>query len=244
MLEQPISQSGVPIIPQKKPLRKQRAPHNPFEGLRLWSALTHGLGVLAGLVGGGLLIARGLEHGLTWRIIPLLVYVCTMVGLYTASTLYHSVRTSIKGRIALRQYDHCSIYFLIAGTYTPLCFLGLPPSDGAAMGFLIWVLAVGGTLLTLLWKDAPRWLRTGIYLVMGWLSAFLIPAFLTHLPPEGTTWLLVGGIFYTIGGLLYALKWPGRNNPRFGCHEIFHVFILLGSVAHFVMIYGFIAPLS
>ena len=92
-------------------------------------------------------------------------------------------------------------------------------------------------LLSLLWITAPRWLSAGVYLCMGWLVVFALNPLASALPLEGMLWLVAGGVFYSVGGVLYALKWPGRNHPRFGCHEIFHVFILLGSVCHYINMY-------
>ena len=157
-----------------------------------------------------------------------------MIGLYTASTLYHCLNTSVAGRIALRKYDHISIYFLIAGSYTPICLLMLSHDGGIPMLLAVWAVA-------LVWIDAPRWITSGVYLFMGWMALFMLPSLLRNMPPLGLFWLVLGGALYTVGGVLYAVKWPGRNNPRFGCHEIFHVFILLGSAAHFFLMYQVVA---
>jgi len=170
-----------------------------------------------------------------------LIYGLSMTGLYTASTLYHCVNTSVAGRIALRKYDHCSIYLLIAGSYTPLCLTVLRDSGGVPLLAAVWTMGVLGVALTLVKLSIPRWLTSVIYLFMGWLAIFAIVPIYRALPAAGFGWLLAGGLLYTVGGVLYAAKWPGRNNPRFGCHEIFHVFILLGSIAHFVMMYRVIA---
>lgn len=173
------------------------------------------------------------------------IYGLTMTGLYTASTLYHSLNTSVGGRVALRKYDHASIYALIAGSYTPICLIPLRTYGawGWTLIALIWTLAAAGIILAVVWISAPRWLTAGLYLAMGWIALFAVYPLLQVLPRAGFLWLLAGGILYTVGGVLYAVKWPGRNNPRFGCHEIFHVFILLGSVCHFFLMYQIIAYL-
>ena len=162
-----------------------------------------------------------------------LLYGASMVGLYAASTLYHCLNTGVKGRIALRKYDHISIYFLIAGSYTPICLIVLPQEGGLVMLAAVWGVALAGTVMALLWINAPRWITSGIYIFMGWMAVFMLPALVRTMPQAGMFWLILGGVLYTVGGVLYAVKWPGRSNPRFGCHEIFHVFILLGSIAHF-----------
>ncbi len=166
-----------------------------------------------------------------------------MIGLYTASTLYHCLNTSVAGRIALRKYDHCSIYLLIAGSYTPICLTVLRDTGGIALLGAVWGLAAAGVVLTIAKLSIPRWLTSAIYLFMGWLALFAIVPIYRVMPAAGFFWLLAGGLLYTVGGVLYAVKWPGRNNPRFGCHEIFHVFILLGSIAHFILMYQVIALL-
>ena len=103
------------------------------------------------------------------------------------------------------------------------------------------LLAAAGLVLALCWITAPRWLTAGIYIFMGWLAVVALVPLLRLLPPAGFFWVLGGGILYTVGGVLYAVKWPGRDNPRFGCHEIFHLFILMGSVFHFMLMYRVVA---
>lgn len=219
---------------------------DPYDGLRPWSAITHGAGAVLALVGTVLLLVHCALLGADgWHTISFLIYGLSMVGLYTASTLYHCLDTSVKGRIALRKYDHTSIYFLIAGTYTPVCLVVLRQDGAWGWGLfgVIWSLALAGTVLTLVWISSPRWLTSGIYIGMGWLALVALVPLLRLLPGEGFFWLLAGGILYTVGGVLYAIKWPLRDSPRFGCHEIFHVFILLGSVCHFLLMYQVVALL-
>lgn len=222
--------------PRKKKLRGEQG-RNPYDGLRPWSAITHGVGVVLGILGAVLLILRAVALGGSLRIAVCAIYGASMIGLYTASTLYHCVNTSVRGRMNLRRYDHASIYLLIAGSYTPICLLGLKGTLGWTLFGVIWALAAAGIVLSVVWIMAPRWLTAGIYLFMGWMAVFAIYPLSRTLPAQGMALLLAGGLLYTAGGVLYALKWPGRNNPRFGCHEIFHVFILLGSAVHFFLMY-------
>ena len=171
------------------------------------------------------------------------IYGASMICLYLASTLYHCVNASVKGRLALRKFDHASIYFLIAGTYTPVCLTALRGPWGWSIFGVVWGLTIAGLVMTFAWIDCPRQLTAGIYLAMGWLSAIAIWPLWNAMGWRGMFWLALGGVLYTIGGLSYALKWPGRDNPRFGCHEIFHVFIVLGSIAHFMLVYRVLLPL-
>lgn len=204
---------------------------DPFDALRPWSAITHGAGAVLALLGAILLLLRA--HTLP-QLISFAVYGASMVTLYTSSALYHCLRTCVAWRRRLRKLDHCSICLLIAGSYTPICILALKDSCGPALLAGVWSFALAGILLSLLWITAPRWLSAGVYLCMGWLVVFALKPLCTALPAQGMFWLVAGGVLYSVGGVLYALKWPGRNNPRFGCHEIFHVFILLGSVCHYI----------
>lgn len=215
--------------------RRRTEVRDPYDGLRPWSAITHGAGAVLAALGTAALLIQSALLG-KWLLFGLFaVYGLSMICLYTASTLYHCLNTSVPGRLALRKYDHCSIYLLIAGSYTPLCLTVLRNAGGIPLVIAVWTLALAGTALTIAKLSIPRWLTSAIYLFMGWLAIFAIVPIYRALPPAGFFWLLTGGLLYTVGGVLYAVKWPGRDNPRFGCHEIFHLFILLGSVAHFVM---------
>ena len=222
------------------PARPRREVRDPYDGLRPWAAITHGIGAVLALAGTAALAARCAGEGKWLSLALFLIYGLSMVCLYTASTLYHCLNVSVAGRIALRKYDHCSIYLLIAGSYTPICLTALAQRGGPGLLALVWGFGLLGIALTIVKLSIPRWLTSVIYLVMGWLALLAIVPIYQTLPLAGFLWLLAGGLLYTVGGVLYAVKWPGRHNPRFGCHEIFHVFILLGSIAHFVMMFCFI----
>ena len=217
---------------------------NPYDGLRPWSAITHGVGAALAVIGTVvLLVGTALGGGNAWKLVSFAIYGLSMTGLYTASTLYHCINTTVQGRIALRKFDHASIYFLIAGSYTPVCLIALRGGWGWSIFGVIWGLAIAGLFMSLFWINCPRALTSVIYIAMGWVGIVALYPMWLIMGPRGLVWLLTGGVLYTIGGVLYALKWPGRNNPRFGCHEVFHVFIVLGSVAHFVMYHRVLMPL-
>lgn len=210
---------------------------NPYDGLRPWSAITHGAGIVLALIGTVFLLMKTIPaHGVGMNI-GYGFFCFTMVLLYTASTLYHSVNTSVRGRIALRKFDHIAVNFLIAGTYIPLCITILSGTLGTVLLSIIWGLAIVAGLISFFWINPPRWVTAGIYLGLGWVSVISIPFIYQNAGMTPLYWMIGGGVFYTIGGVLYAIKWPGRNNPRFGCHEIFHCFIVLGTIVHFFMIY-------
>jgi hemolysin III len=166
-----------------------------------------------------------------------------MIGLYTASTLYHSVRTSERGRIALRKYDHASIYFLIAGTYTPICLVPLRGVWGWSIFSVIWILALGGLALSVRWIMAPRAL-TAVSTCL-WLAGphdDLSPC--AVLPAEGfLLFSFLGGVLYTVGGVSYALKWPGRRNTSASAATRFFMSHPAWHIAHFLLMYRLIAYL-
>ena len=219
--------------------RRREQGRDPYDGLRPWSAITHAVGAVLAVAGTVLLLVRCALWSLTpWHAVSFAIYGASMIGLYTASTLYHCINTSVAGRLALRKYDHCSIALLIAGSYTPICLTALREQGGWGWSIfgVIWAMTLASCALSLLWIDAPRWLTSGVYLVMGWVAVFALYPLSRTLPAAGMLWLVLGGVLYTIGGVLYAVKWPGKNNPHFGCHEVFHLFMLAGSVCHFIML--------
>ena len=243
-MEHAVTPNPYDINPFSRPTRRPREKgRNPYDGLRLWSAITHGTGAVLALVGTVLLLIRtALADGDPWKLVSFSIYGASMVCLYTASTLYHCVNTSVRGRVNLRKFDHTSIYLLIAGTYTPVCLTALRGPWGWALFGVIWALAAAGVALSMAWINCSRSVTSTIYIAMGWLALVAIFPIWNTVGAAGLFWLLLGGVLYTIGGVLYALKWPGRDNPRFGCHEIFHLFILLGSVAHYAMIWRVLLP--
>ena len=236
-MEQAIYQNSYHGIPRRRERHMERG-RDPYDGLRPWSAITHGVGAALAVIGtAALLLGTALAGGDVWKLVSFAIYGLSMIGLYTASTLYHCINTTVQGRVALRKFDHASIYFLIAGSYTPVCLIALRGPWGWSLFGVIWALAVAGLIMSLTWINCPRVLTSSIYIAMGWLAAVALYPLWQVLGLRGVAWLLAGGVLYTVGGVLYALKWPGRDNPRFGCHEVFHVFIVLGSVAHFLLFY-------
>ncbi len=245
-MEYAVNSAHFAAEPEPERLRRPRPQEkgrDPYDGLRPWSAITHGIGACLALFAAVLLLSKAAWTGAdAWKVVSFAIYGASMVLLYTASTLYHSVNTTVRGRVRLRKFDHTSIYFLIAGTYTPICLTVLRGPWGWPLFGVVWALAIAGIFMSLFWINCPRALTSAIYIAMGWLAVIAVWPLWCTVGAKGLFWLLLGGVLYTVGGVFYALKWPGRDNPRFGCHEIFHVFIVLGSVAHFLMIYRVILP--
>jgi len=212
-------------------LKKLREPVN---------GLTHlGAAVAAGI---GLIILLVIGWGNIGKTISLTVYGISLILLFAASAIYHMVRARPSILNNLRKLDHSAIYILIAGTYTPFCFNLFTGFWQWGMLILIWGLAMIGVAVKLLWMDAPRWLYTGVYIAMGWLALLGSKELLATLPAGAIAWLLIGGITFTVGAIIYATKSFNFFPGKFGFHEVWHIFVILGALAHFIGILVYIAP--
>lgn len=204
------------------------------------SGLTHLVGAL--LSGAGLVALLVVSHGQGFRRgAALAVFGIALVLLFGASAAYHLLPLSPTGTLALRRADHIMIYVLIAGTYTPLCLIPLWGPWGWSLLGAIWALAVAGIVMATLWLNAPRWLTTALYVIMGWLVAIAVVPLLSTVPIRGLEWLLAGGLFYTVGAVIYATRRPDPVPGVFGFHEIWHLFVLAGGLSHFWAVYRYIA---
>ena len=204
------------------------------------SGLTHLFGAILSILGLMLLIQYSVIVSKNNNIPTLIIFGISLILLYTASTIYHLVTVSEKAIKVLRRIDHSMIYILIAGTYTPICLIALKGTLGSGLCTAIWLLALTGILLKIFWFNAPRWLYTFFYVFMGWLAIFAIYPLSKALSFNGVLWLIAGGVSYTVGAVIYATKWPKITSKLFGFHEIFHIFVLLGSFCHFWMMFKYV----
>ncbi len=206
------------------------------------SAITHFIGmVLAALATTPLLIKSALSGGNT--LFALSIFCLSMVLLYGASTTYHSVSLTGNALKIFQKIDHMMIFVLIAGSYTPVCLIVLGGKLGYTMLAIIWGIAFVGMLLKACWITFPKWFSSIIYIAMGWVCVAVFGRLWSSLPHGAFGWLLAGGIIYTIGGIIYAIK-PKYFNDRhkfFGLHEIFHLFVMGGSFCHFIFMYFYVA---
>jgi hemolysin III len=203
------------------------------------SGLTH--------LGGAILAAVGLIFLLIagWstpaKIISLLVYGLSLVGMFSASATYHMVKAKDRVIEILRKIDHSAIYLLIAGTYTPFCVNAFTGFWQWGLLAIIWSLALIGIGVKIFIIKAPRWLTAGVYLLMGWLVLAAIGEMLNRLPAGALIWMAIGGVTYTLGAVVYITKklnfWPGV----FGFHEVWHIFVLLAALAHYIAVMGYVA---
>lgn len=193
------------------------------------SAVTHGLGAIAALAGGSVLITLAAIHGDGWQLATAIVFSATLVLLYVASTLFHAIaHPGAKAR--LQVLDHCAIYLLIAGTYTPFTLINLRGPWGWGLFAAVWTIAAAGVIFKMFFTGRFSLLSTVLYLAMGWLIIVAIRPLLRSVDTWSLYWLLAGGLFYTLGTYFYQ-----RDNQRY-FHAIWHLFVLAGSTCHFVAV--------
>lgn len=207
------------------------------------SAITHFIAMILAIFSAIPLVIKAVSEGANAiHIVSFLIFVISMVLLYAASTLHHSLNLSEKANTLFRKIDHMMIFVLIAGTYTPVCLIVLEPSTGIPLLALVWGIAIGGIIINALWITCPKWFSSLLYIAMGWTCVLAFTQIISNLPKAAFAWLLSGGIVYTIGGIIYALKLPIFNSKHknFGSHEIFHLFVMAGSLCHFILMYSFL----
>jgi hemolysin III len=209
-----------------------REPINGFTHLA--GAVLSFIGLLA------LVIKTTLNSPSTLSLTAVIIFGLSMILLYAASATYHLVVSSDKVISFLRRLDHAMIFVLIAGSYTPFCLIALNGATGWILFGIIFMAAVAGVCFKLIWFNCPRWISTIIYVAMGWISIFLIVPLYKALSLQGIALLIGGGIFYTIGALIYATKPEFLKSKYLGFHEIFHVFIMLGTLTHFFCVFKYV----
>jgi hemolysin III len=206
---------------------------HPHEELA--NALTHGLGALAALAGSAVMVALVARHGDGWRLTGAIVFGLSLVALYVASTWYHAIQDPL-AKARLKVFDHCAIYLLIAGTYTPFTLVGLRGPWGWGLFIAIWTLALAGVVFKLFYTGRFKLLSTSIYVAMGWLVIVAIRPLLAALDAWTLGWLLAGGLSYTLGTVFYH-----RPALRYS-HAIWHLFVVAGSVCHFTAVIAHVLP--
>lgn len=207
------------------------------------SAITHFIAMMAALAAAAPLLLKAAHESGARSVTALAIFIVSMIGLYAASTTYHTLDISPKLNQLLRKIDHMMIFILIAGTYTPVCLIVLGDRTGWMLLGLVWAIAAAGIVINACWITCPKWFSSLVYIAMGWICVLAFTKIISSLPKAGFLWLLAGGIIYTLGGIIYALKLPIFNSRHrcFGSHEIFHLFVMGGSLCHYVMMYQFVA---
>ncbi len=203
------------------------------------SAITH-LGA-ASISFIGLIILIVLGWGDTQKMITFSIYGISLILMFTASGTYHMVIARDSIILNLRKLDHSAIYLLIAGTYTPICIYFFSGFWQYGMLILIWSLAFIGIAVKLFVINAPRWITAGVYLIMGWLAIMGVQEILNTMPTASIIWLVLGGLFYSVGAIIYITKFMDLLPGTFGFHEVWHIFVILGAFSHYFVILKFIA---
>ena len=201
------------------------------------SAITHFIGMLMAIFAAVPLLIKAAHEPSRIYIISLTIYAASLILLYAASTTYHTFDISAKVNTVLKKIDHMMISVLIAGSYTPVCLIVLKGKTGIILLSIVWAIAVAGILIKAFWVYCPKWVSSVLYIGMGWVCILAFPQLWNSLSMAQFGWLLAGGIIYTIGGVIYALKLSLFNDrhPYFGSHEIFHLFVMGGSFCHVVV---------
>lgn len=221
--------------------------HKPSGKFRIkdpGSAITHLIGMVMAAIASVPLLIKAAHQPDSVYIIAMSVYAASLILLYAASTTYHTFDISERVNKLLKKIDHMMISILIAGSYTPVCLIALKGRLGIILLSIVWGIAIAGILIKAFWIFCPKWVSSVLYIGMGWTCVLAFTQLLSNLAPAAFGWLLAGGIIYTIGGVIYALKLPLFNSrhQNFGSHEIFHLFVMAGSACHFIVMYGYLLP--
>jgi hemolysin III len=199
------------------------------------------VGAVLSIVGLVVLLVATAKNGDVRHIVAVSIFGASLVMMYVVSALYHASTLSERGMGHFQRIDHVMIYVLIAGSYTPICLIVLGGRLGMALLITVWALAALGLFQKIVWMRAPRWLSTALYLGMGWIGVVLARPLITAASRGFFLWLLAGGIAYSLGAVIYANKWPRRGARIFGPHEIWHLFVMAGSFAHYWAILSYVA---
>jgi len=199
----------------------------PFNGL------SHLAGAIGAFWGGIVLLIVGWSG--TERIISVFIYIFSLISMFSASATYHLTKVKPRIQEILRKIDHSAIFLLIAGTYTPICLNAFTGFWRLGFLFIIWGIAVMGIIIKVFYIRSPRWLNVGMYILMGWISV-LAWRQMVGLPISALVWLIVGGIIYSLGAVVYATKIFNFVPGKFGFHEVWHLFVIGGALAHFISV--------
>lgn len=204
------------------------------------SSLTHLLFAVLAVPCTAILVYTACLYATVWHVVSFSIFGLALLLLYSASAIYHMLPLSEKATLILKKIDHMMIFILIAGTYTPICLVPLRGVWGWTLFGLVWGMAIAGIVLKAVWINAPRWLSTAIYVVMGWSVVIAFYPLIQSISIEGVLLLSIGGIAYTLGAIIYAFKWPRINLRMFGFHELFHLFVMAGTIFHVIFMFKYV----
>lgn len=206
------------------------------------SAITHFIGMMMAVFAATPLLIKAALSSSTYALPAMSIFILSMISLYGASATYHSVNITGNALRFFKKLDHMMIFVLIAGSYTPVCLIVLGGPLGYTLLTVVWGIALLGMILKACWVTCPKWFSSLIYIAMGWVCLGVFGTLWNVLPHAAFLWLLAGGILYTVGGVIYALKLSVFNGKHkyFGSHEIFHLFVMAGSICHFIFMYLYV----
>lgn len=207
------------------------------------NAITHFIGMVLAIIATFPLLSRARHASSPMNITAMAVFIVSMILLYGASAIYHSVILPEKVIRTFRKVDHMMIFILIAGSYTPVCLIVLGGKTGQMLLSIVWSIAIVGIIIKAFWITCPKWFSSALYIAMGWTCLLAFAQIKNALAPAAFFWLVAGGVIYTVGGIIYALKLPFFNarHKSFGSHAVFHLFVMGGSICHFIFMYQFLA---
>ena len=207
------------------------------------SAITHFIAMMLAVFASTPLLIKTAVSDSSVAFTAMVIFMLSMISLYGASALYHSVVVKDRMLRIFRKIDHMMIFVLIAGSYTPVCLIVLDKDSGYMLFGIVWTIAVVGMVIKAVWITCPKWFSSILYIAMGWVCLGVFGPLWHTLPHGAFLWLLAGGVIYTAGGIIYALKLPVFNSRHryFGSHEIFHLFVMGGSICHFIFMYLYVA---
>lgn len=205
------------------------------------NGLTHLIGAILSLIAlVAMLFKVHIVGASTITLVSVIAFGVSMILLYSASATYHSVMANAKVIKRLKKLDHSMIFILITGSYAPFCLVALEGKVGFELFSAVTICAILGIVFKMFWVTCPKWISSAMYIGIGWFAIFAIYPMSQVLDIAGLIWLILGGIMYTIGGIIYALKSKKIRIGAFGGHEIFHVFIMLGTLCHFICVFIYI----
>jgi len=173
--------------------------------------------------------------------VAFLIFGISMFLLYSTSTAYHFIdKSKQKAKLIMRKFDHIMIFVFVAGSYTPICLLVLNNYIGYRLLAAVWSVTIIGTFIKLFKINTPNWFSSVLYIGMGWMAVMVFSPLVKSMPLGGLAWLIAGGLFYTVGGVIYGIKKPNISKKYFGFHELFHIFVLAGSFCHYIMMYFYV----
>ena len=223
----------------EKKLSKDGSTHVTDE---IFNSASHLVGAIFSLLAISILIVKSSVAGKPWHIISFSIYGSSLLFVFIASTLHHGLNSSKKIESILKLFDYFAIFPLIAGTYTPLCLILLKNSIGWTIFGVVWALAITGLTIKAIFPEIPKWVTNTVYISMGWIGAVIVIPLYSIIGLPGLFFLAFGGFFYSTGFVIFYIEKPNSIPGKFGFHEIWHIFVILGALSHFFMMYFFVLP--